>query len=440
MRRSIVIGLALLAVGFLFVGGPSLLVGSSAEEVAPSQTESPELVEFEDSESGFWEYLSAREAHDRRSPINVVVRGDAEQVVRMMQLADEDWEETDEEHEDADQFTYSIGGDNQTAEENASHTALPTEIPWGEAAGTTRYAYVDLGPGEETRWTTETLQLDDGDYYGQRYHIRLYESPNPDDEWVAMQAHTEHFDWFTLRHRVDGVEAAQSRVERDLMSMSSVDPQEDVQRIYLGNSRPSDSDGWATKVDLRAASFVPVVVGLAARGKTRTRVEDGVDRYLTDADRERLAAARDRFEPRHIALAGTIVGLFLGVRMAGIVLENAVDALTMHMIAGLLYPVIAVVIPLATYAIASGLERRLDAALVAATSLAVAIWIDYGWLGVDRLPLDVVLQRILVVVALGLIAAGAARRATRERRLNGLLLVGLATWTLVLVGTLFGYL
>ena len=486
MRRGIVIGVVLVAIAFLFIGGPSLLIGSSSDEVAPAQTESPDLVTFEDSESAFWEYLSARQAHDRRSPINVIVRGDADDVVRLMQQADDDWEETDRDHFDLGRYGETDLPDNESlvdnesvdanvstdgnettivnetddsTDENATFSALPTQIPWAEAAGTTRWGYVDPGPGEDSYWTDETLQLEDGEYYGQRYHIRLYEAPNPEDEWVAMQAHTEHFDWFTLRHRVDGVEAAQSKVERDLMSIPSIDAQEDVQRIYLGNSRPSDSDGWATKIDVRVAAFLPVLIGLA-RGRTRQRADHGrkridrgrqridqgrqrvdgeLDRILTDTDRKRIAAVRDRIQLRHFLLAGVIMALFLGVRVAGIALE-ATEWLTMHQIAGLLYPVIAVGIPVATYAIANGLERRMDAAVVASTALAAAIWIDYGWLGVSRLPLDVVLQRVFVVVALGLIAAGAARRATRERRLNALLLVGLAVWTLVLVGTLLGYL
>ncbi len=114
-------------------------------------------------------------------------------------------------------------------------------------------------------------------------------------------------------------------------------------------------------------------------------------------------------------------------------------ASSVHAIAALLYPLIALGLPIATYAIAGGLERRLDAALAASASLAVAIWLDYG-LGVDVLPIDVVFQRALVVVALGLIAGGAAKRATRDSRINDMVVVGVAMWTLVLVGTLLGYL
>ena len=112
----------------------------------------------------------------------------------------------------------------------------------------------------------------------------------------------------------------------------------------------------------------------------------------------------------------------------------------MHAVAGALYPVIALGIPATTYAIASGMERRIDSAVTATLALSIAIWLDYGYLGVAVLPVEVIVQRMLVALSLGLIAGGAAKRATRDSRWNELLLVGTAGWCLVLVGTLLGYL
>ncbi|WP_255193293.1 hypothetical protein [Natronobeatus ordinarius] len=452
MRRSIVIAAVLVVLAVLFVGGPSLLVSPSTSDIAPEEADAPapEIVSLEGAESGFWPYLNAREVHEKRSPLNVVVRGDTDEIVRALGDAGEtDWEETDHDHFEAEELVDPILGNESDdgvhahteGEANASQLLSPTDIPWSQADGTTRLAYLDPGPDEEAYWTTETLQLEDGEYYGYRYHIRLYESPNPDDEWVVMQTHSEHFDWFTLRHRVDGVEAAQSRVEADLMAIPGVEVQQDVHRTYLGNEGPSDADGWATKADLTAVASLAFVVGLAARREgVLERAGTEVDEHLTDVDRARLSAAADRIEARHLILAGTVLTVILGVRIAGIALDRHAGVLSVHAIAALLYPVIAVGLPLAAYAIASGLERRLDAAVAASGSLAVAIWIDYGLLGVDSLAIDVVLQRILVVVAFGLIAGGAAKRATRESRLNDMLLAGVALWVIVLVGTLFGYL
>ncbi|WP_049926506.1 hypothetical protein [Halopiger goleimassiliensis] len=462
MRRSTVVVLALLAVTLLVVGGPSLLFSPSVDEVAPETADEPkpEIVSLEGHDSGFWPYLNARQVHEKRSPVNVVVRGDTDEVVRLLaEHGDGNWTEPEHDHFESEELLAFDGNESEMDPETEPGTVnttvddlrpvAPTDIPWSEADGATRYAYLDPGPDAAAFWTTETLQLEDGEYYGYRYHIRAYESPHPDDEWVAMQTHSEHFDWFTLRHRVDGVERAQARLEADLMAIPGVDVQEDVRRIFLDNRGPSDANGWATAVDLTAMAMVPLAVGLAtgrrriARadvGGLRERAESRVSDRLTETDRARIRAAADRLEARHLILAATIVAIVLGVRVAGVALDRTVDALGVHAIAGVLYPFIAVGLPVATYVVASGLERRLDAAVAASVSLAAAIWLDYALLGVDVLPIDVILQRALVVLALGLIAAGAARRATRESRINDLLVVGLVLWTLVLVGTLLGYL
>lgn len=463
MRRSHVVAVALIIVAFLFIGGPSLLFSSSVDDGPTDDTqETPELVSLEDSESEFWRFLSPQERFQERSPINVIVRGETDDVLwAMSEQSGGDWQEIEEKEAEVEADAEAGPGndtvlENNTVLENTTvleeHDRHATGIAWGEADGTTRYAWIDPGEGEDGYWATESLQLEDGDYYGQRYHIRLYESPNEDDQWIAMQAHTEHFDWFTLRHRVDGVEAAQSKVEADFMNHPGVDTEEDVRRIYLDNAGPSDANGWATVVDLTAMLALPAGMGLARRGARTSRADgaleerpaergsDPIEDHLTDVDRRRIAAASDRLEAGHVILVFTILALFLGVRMGGLLLERRVPFLTPHMIAAMLYPVIAVGIPTATYLIARGLTRRLDAAIVAAGSLSLAIWLDYGLLGVDAIPLDVVLQRMLVVVALGLIAGGAAKRATRESRFNDLLLAGVAMWLLVLVGILFGYL
>ncbi|SIS06942.1 hypothetical protein [Natronorubrum thiooxidans] len=454
MRRSIVVTAVLVILAFLFVGGPSLLFSPSTADIAPEKADAsdPEIVTPDGSESGFWPYLNAREAHEKRSPLNVIVRSDAETVVRQLQEhGDKEWKETDHDHFDAEELVNSttngsddeddiVGGDLASEDTETEQFLSPTEVPWSTADGATRLAYLDPGNGDDAYWTTETLQLEDGEYYGYRYHIRLYESPNPDDQWVVMQTHSEHFDWFTLRHRVDGVEQAQYRLEKDLMSIPAVDEREDVTRVNLGNSGPSDANGWATNVDLVSAALL-FTLGLATRrDRLLEPAKSELDERLTETDRTRIEAATDRIEAGHLVLVGTVITIILGVRVMGVALDRHAGVLSVHMIAALLYPFIALGLPISTYLIARGLTSRLDAAVVASGSLAVAIWLDYGFVNLHSLPIDVVVQRMLVVVALGLIAGGAAKRATRNSPLNDLLLAGIALWVIVLVGTLFGYL
>ncbi|MGM0605532.1 MAG: hypothetical protein ACQETB_07650 [Halobacteriota archaeon] len=430
MRRQVVIAVVVVGVAFVFVGGPSLFVSPSTSDIAPETDRTPEIVSFEDSDSGFWPYLNARKSFEKQSPINVVVRGDVDEIIRLLS-EDGDWEELDEEEPHADSGTYAVAADDHLQ-------ATPTE--WGETTGATRYAWVDPGPDGDGYWVPETMQVHDGEYYGHRVHVRMYEAPIADDRWVAMQAHSEHFDWFTLRHRVDGVESAQLAIESDLMALSSVDSHHDVRRINLDNSGPSDADGWATVVDLLGFVSLPVLFGLLAGDGIPACVTERVSNQLSDRDRRRIGAVTDRIEPGHLILSATVLTLVLGVRVLGIGIERSIDAFTMHMIAALLYPVLALGLPISTYAIASRLERRIDAAITASMSLSIAFWLDYGALGVDTLPIDVVAQRILVVVTLGMIAAGAAKRSTRDTRWNELLVSGVVLWTVGLSATLFGYL
>lgn len=482
MRRSVVIFFALFVLAFILIGGPSMLTSVKTNELAPQTSDEPRKDMVRPyNESGFWPYLSPQPRFQKRSPINVVVLGDMDTVLRVLvESGDTNWEITTEELREADPRTHSLFSRNQTVEENETDTENATfqdndspfdsgpitlreptpqketvenespvnegvriggtKITWTRATGATRYAYVEEGSNRGGEWIRETQQVHEGTYYGDRLHIRMYESPNPDEPWVAMQAHTEHFDWFTLRHRVHGSQDAQRQVESDFMNTPQVTVQEDVQRVYFGNSNSSDADGWATVVDLVGVLLFGVV--LAGRFAVWDRV-DSVRRRLrhrvTDTDRRRWEAIRERVDVRHFVLSGTIIGLVIGVRLGGIALERA-GWLSMHGIAGVLYPVLVLGLPIGTYAVAAGLKRRMDAALVAGGSFSLAVWLDYGMLGVNTVPMDLVVQRMLLVIALGLIASGATQRAARDRRVNGMVLVGSVMWLLILVGTLFGYL
>jgi hypothetical protein len=114
----------------------------------------------------------------------------------------------------------------------------------------------------------------------------------------------------------------------------------------------------------------------------------------------------------------------------------------MHNIAGLLYPFIAVGIPLVTYLIARRMTRRMDAGVVAAGALSTAVMLDLLALSVAVMPIGIVLQRAGIVLALGLIAIGSTDRATRqanEALPNDWLVVGGTLWVALLGATLMGW-
>jgi hypothetical protein len=403
-----------LVVGLAVVFGlaVSWLAPPTSDRADPAPDREPEVHRLEGYESGFHPYLNDRPAPANRSPVNVVVKGNLSEIVTALRERSEtEWNDTVAEERNGT----DAGGINVTG----------TEIAWGQAKGTARYAYVH--DGEQGEWVPESAQLNDGSYFGYRHHVRLYESPRADEPWVVMQVHSEHFDWFTLRHAVDGVQDAQHRVESDLMEEPYV---ERVWRTHLGNDDASDSDGWATVIELALA----LPLGLAMV-RTRQASEGSPWR----AARAAYDELRSRITLRHGALAASIVALLLGVRWAGNVLDHHVDPLSTYAIGALLYPVLAIGIPLATFAVARDMERRIDAGLTAAGALGTAIILDYVYLGVDVLPIDILVHRVALVVAIGLVAAGSARRGARLRRFNATLAVGLALWLGLLAATLFGW-
>ncbi len=417
MRRSLVVSAAVLLLAALFVALLSLMAPPTTDRVTPETSGPDQIYRVQGHESGFHPYLNAQPSFAQLSPVNVVARGNMTQVLAALtQGGGVTWNQTETAEQD-------VGSDQYSAQElNLSEAA----IGWGQATGAHRYAYVH--DGTDGTWVREDEQLHDGDYFGHRFHVRLYASPHPDEDWVAMQAHSEHFDWFTLRHAVDGSESGQRHLETDLMSSPATSH---VVRSFLGNDRASDSDGWATVVEL--ATLAPVAMAGAFP------LARALERHISDHDMAKLRALGDRLSIRHAVLAASIIAIVLGVRLAGLLLEHQARLLGPHTIAGVLYPILAIGLPVAAYVTAHGLERRMDAAVIASVAFAAAILLDYGAIGVDVLPIDVVIHRVVVVVALGLIAGGAARRAHRARRLNGILVTGLVLWTGMLGLTLAGW-
>lgn len=448
MQRQLAIGCIALACSMLAVLAIATVGAAIAEPAASdplTENVTERRISFEEYDSGVWPYLSEERGFERKSPVNVVVRGETVDVLRLLTAPDSDW------NRPSGNATTNVGAGDGIA------------IEWDGATGANRYAYVT--DGEDGRWIGETAQLQDGTYYGHRYHVRLYESPAENESWVAMQAHEEHFDWFTLRHSVHGTEAAQDRVEA---SFAGAPPTTELWRKHVGNDEGTSADGWASMVEFALVLSVltsgtascwlrswwtrrqgpgrspldriDVVADAANGGRSGSQSTIGtvLQRHLPPADRRRIGSLWDRLSLRKVLLAGTIAGIVLGVRVAGILLERHAGFLTMHGIAALLYPVLAVGIPLATYVLATGIEHRIDAATTAASGLAAGFQLDYAYLGVETVPIPVLLQRLAVIVALGLLAGGAAQRADRETRLNGLVVFGGVCWSVLLAATLLG--
>lgn len=364
-----------------------------------------------------------------------------------------------------------------------------TVIEWAAAAGATRYMYVhpivltEERIGETTRrphrtipyipeepyeageWIDESYQLHDGDYFGSRYHLRVYESPYEDDEWVAIQAHSEHWDWFRLRHTVDGIEGAQSRVESEFMGKHFVD---DVWRMYLENNETADADGWATVIDVRplplrdaervGSAAIALVLSRSVRRanpvtgwrklgrgwtdpggrstESTTASNQAVPRLVERIGYQRLLLALRVFAYR--LLFTSLFVLYLSVRVSGILLEQHAAMLSPKHITALVYPVIAIGLPCCAYVFARTIEP-IRSFVLAAAGLGVAIVVDYSYLNIAVLPIDVVVHRLGIAIAIGLIAAGATSRWTYIRTVNRWFGAGVLLWVFFILAPLVGW-
>lgn len=402
MRRRLLPVLLLAIVAAVVFIEPVSLVMSEDEEAEPV------VVGLENDSVGFYPYLNDADEFDDRSAINLIVKGDADSLIEALTTTGAEEVER-EPRQWVDLALLDAPEPVETDRENA------TERDWSTADGAVRYAYIgsSVSDGE---WVTETAQLEDGDYYGHRHHLRLYEGPT--GEWVLVQAHVEHFDWFTLRHQVSSIEEAQAHLEQDLTTLEGVDG-DDIERVYLDNTDSSDSDGWATLVDMTAAVAAPVALAMAL-SSARGRLGE-VSEQLVPQDRTHVLDV--------IALAGSVILLVGFVRLLGLALEWWTTALTPHMIAAIGYPILALGLPIAVGGLARRLPRRTDAALITSGAFATAIWFEYVLLGVSGLSLDIVLHRAILTVGLGLLAAGvAAEEVDRE-----LLVAGVGLWLFGLV-------
>lgn len=352
------------------------------------------LVALGDTETEVWPYVSSRTAYSgRASALNLLVRGEPDQVRARLRAGGDGWNETEPAFTEGADENPQFGND--------------TRIVWADAVGAKRYVYYQHADGE-SEWTPQSYQLHKGDYFGGQYHIRAYQIETREGNWTAVQAHAEHFDWFTLTHTVDSLEEARVEIERDFIDSTETG---DVQRVYHDNGDTHDHDGWTTVVYLLAIPLLGSVSLTSARTTARTIV-DGV---WTRRTRLRVA----------VFLGPAAV--LLGVRLAGITVENAVSVDPNAVVAGL-YPLLVFGVPAAAYVAGRRLEP-VDGFIFGTLGFGTGVVLDYGLIGVRVLPIELVLHRVGLATGVGLVAAGATTVGEFELRRSlvagGLLWFGL---------------
>ncbi len=356
-----------------------------------------------------WPYTSRQKDFDTLTlPINAMVYEDAGTVYQLLAAGQggtrSQWETTNP--------------------ENETIVLNETEASWSRSHGATRYTYVDTPQGG--RWLDETYQLHDGSYFGTRYHLRLYEGGTRPNRWTAIQAHAEHWDWFRLRHTVSGLSEARQHVEHDFYGTSYL---RGIERKRYANGGIFDADGWISAI--RVADWTthgpqtlwPVAVGLTLTGVPAS-----------------LWATWDRsyVDSRHLSLLFSTASIPLAVRIGGIALEQHTPlGGTPKVIAAALFPILAVGLPVIVHRL--GRELRAEEGFVlSALGLGAGFVADYAFLGITVLPLAVVLHRLTLLVALGLVAAGGVRWSDEWLVRNQYGVAGVGIWVAALLWTLLG--
>lgn len=384
-----VAGLAIL--GLLGAATATQLLGPEAP-VGDGPPDEPTFVSPVPGGSELWPYTSRSRAFaDRTLPINVLALAD-ETTVRdaFRRRAVANWSRRPHPQEPPNATDPIVG-------------VVGEDLVWLPAHGARRFSFVRT-PDGTGHWLAESYQLYDGAYLGTRDHLRAYTSP--DDEWTAIQAHNEYWDWFRLRHTVTTTAETQAVVEAQFRDSGRAD---DVSRMVLGNAG-GDADGVATVL-----RFGTLALLVAVGGRIRARRPSPSD-------------------ARRALLFGAVVAIILGVRFGGVALEGQFRSVSPKVIAGGLYPVLAVGLPIATARIARGLSVG-GAVSAAAAGLLVALLLEHALLELAGVPIELLLHRLGASVALGVVAAGGAATGPSGKRL---LLLGGGGWTLSLTLPLVG--
>lgn len=427
-RHLLALGLVVLAASYLVAGG---FVDPTTDPAEPETLERDQLIQPADNGSYLWPYTSRdRSTEEQTLAINLLVHGSDERVQRLL-VAQEDleWEELDPD-EEGEPEVYEDADD---------------PIQWDDAHGSTRYTYVDTGEhGGESVWIEERYQLHTGTYLGSRYHIRAYTTEH--DDWTAIQVHQEYFDWFRLRHSVTDIQESQNTLEAEFLDEPYVD---EVRREYHG-THDGWNDGWLSVVEL--AVVAPILTGgvlglLGLLGGDTARGIVRGTRHLIHWVYQNT---------RGFVLVGALAGLVVGVRLGGLAVEAAVPWITPQAFVTVFYPILVVGLPVTAIVLTQPLERAsrflrlqriaswLGAPLAPQSAFAFSVVglgtgfvLDLLVIEITTLPLELLLHRIGLLVALGLLAAGSARSDAEGAVIFG---IGLLGWIVGLAMPLFGYL
>lgn len=358
----------------LIVAAALAATAAGAAPAADQPPPSEQLVSPGGTESYVWPYTSrARSADGRTLALNVVVLGEPERVRRA--------------------FAERSTANWTTVGENASVDVSP----WRPAHGSVRYSYVSTDREGNGDWIEPAYQLAVGEYFGERTHVRAY--PSASGNWTALQAHTEYWDWFRLRHTVTGVRPGAAFVERDLADEPFV---ETVERRNHGHPGGGSDGTWLT-LEFAAATLLGAAVPLTTR----------------------------RLDRRDLLLPAAVLGIVLGVRAWGLAAEAVAPGVNPKLYVAVGYPVLVAGPP----AVAVRLARdrpAIRSAMLAVGGLALAALLDLVIVGVEPVSGRVLRHRVALAATLGVVTLGAART---DRRVVA---AGVVAWLAALAAPLFG--
>ena len=391
MGRPFAVALAVLALAVVPV--LSAPVAGHAPDSSRQADDSVTIIEVGDSEDRLWPYTSRSESfEDRTLVVNAIIAEDPEGARSLLgENVEDGWERTKPTRQ-------PLGAQIHLAESNSVSN-------WEHAHGSIRYTYVETGSGEG-QWLEQQYQLHVGTYLGSRHHIRAF-APSDESSWTALQAHSEYWDWFRLRHTVTDVGGTADMLESEFQD-SEV---ETVERRHERNARGLD------RGIVVVSTLVPILVGITSRQEWAS-----IDAMLS----------RPTVRDQALVVFGLAAGIPLGVRAVGIGLEDTVPLVTPKLFVVMLYPCLAIGLPIVVAWYAADLPGWVAAA-AAGLGLALGFVLEFAMLGL--VPPDRIVQhRLLMAAALGAQAAGGGDRRSIFT------LAGAAVWVWGLLGPLFGFL